>query len=164
MGWLPVVSSRKEDNKMRKILLPGIILILIISAASSYGFSSKGEDCTKCHTLKKGEAEALLKDVIPNVKVFDIKLSAVKSLWEIDIETGGKRGLVYVDFSKKYAFSGSLVDIKAKVDISRNRMAEINKEMLEKIRVDVSKIPLDDAIVMGHRNAKHRIIVFDDPD
>ena len=31
-------------------------------------------------------------------------------------------------------------------------------------RVDVSMIPLDDAIVYGNPRAKHKVIVFDDPD
>jgi protein-disulfide isomerase len=30
--------------------------------------------------------------------------------------------------------------------------------------VDVSKIPLDDAVVMGEKNAKYKIVVFSDPD
>jgi thiol:disulfide interchange protein DsbC len=149
---------------MRNILLSAVILFFIIPSISSYGFSIKGGDCTKCHSLKKEEAEALLKDIIPKLKVFDIKLFPVKSMWEVEIEAGGKRGIVYIDFSKKYAFSGSVIDIKAKSDLTRNRMTEINRAITEKIRVDVSKIPLEDALLMGNRDAKHKIIVFTDPD
>jgi thiol:disulfide interchange protein DsbC len=35
--------------------------------------------------------------------------------------------------------------------------------MLSMNRVDVSKIPLDGSIVLGKKDAKHRIVVFDDP-
>ncbi|MDP2754294.1 MAG: DsbC family protein [Nitrospirota bacterium] len=98
-----------------------------------------------------------MKDLIPNLKVLDIKTSPVKGIWEVDIEAGGKKGLLYVDFSKKYLISGAVVSIKDKENLTQERLTEINK-------VDVSKIPLDDALVMGNKDAKHRVIVFDDPD
>jgi thiol:disulfide interchange protein DsbC len=123
----------------------------------SYGFSEKGQDCSKCHTLSKDEASTLLKDMVPNLKVMDIKTIPVKGMWEVDIDPGGKKGLLYVDFSKKYLISGAVVSIKDKKNLTQERLTEINK-------VDVSKIPLDDALVMGDRDAKHLVIVFSDPD
>ena len=52
---------------------------------------------------------------------------------------------------------GALVDIKTKANLTQERFNEINK-------TDVSLIPLDDALVMGDKDAKNRIIVFTDPD
>ena len=99
----------------------------------------------------------MLKEIIPDAKVLDARPSPVKGIWEIAIETKGQKGIVYVDFSKKYIVSGSVLDIKTKANLTQERFAEINK-------VDVSQIPLDDALVMGNKEAKHRVIVFDDPD
>ena len=132
-------------------------VVFLLPMSHSYGFSEKGNDCSKCHTLKKDEAVSLLKDLIPNVNILDIKTIPVKGMWEVDIESGGKKGLLYVDFSKKHLISGSILDIKAKKNLTQERISEINK-------VDVSKIPLGDALVMGDKNAKHKVIVFDDPD
>jgi thiol:disulfide interchange protein DsbC len=78
-------------------------------------------------------------------------------MWEVDIDAGGKKGLVYVDFSKKYLVSGSIISIKDKTNLSQDRFTELT-------RVDVSQIPLDDALVMGEKGAKYKIVVFDDPD
>jgi thiol:disulfide interchange protein DsbC len=142
---------------MRRVLLLAVISFLLIPAGSSFGFSSKGQDCSRCHTLKKEEAASLLKGIIANPKILDIRTIPFKSVWELDIDSGGRKGIVYLDFSKKYLISGSVIDIKAKKDLTRDRFSEINM-------VDVSKIPLQDALVMGNKNAGRRVIVFDDPD
>lgn len=133
------------------------LFVLLLFPLSVYGFSDMGADCSKCHNLSIEEAAMLLKEIIPNAKIIEIKNSPFKGLWEVDIETGGKKGLLYVDFSKKFLFAGSIVDIKAKRNLSQERFTELN-------RVDVASIPLDDALILGSKEAKHKIIVFDDPD
>ncbi len=142
---------------MRKILFLVAALAILQYASNSYGFSNKGENCAKCHTLKKEEAEALLKDIVPNVKILSIKLTPMKSMWEIDIESGSKKGALYLDITKKYLISGQLIDIKGKRNLTQEAAEELN-------RIDVSKVPLGDAIVMGDKKAKKRVIVFTDPD
>ena len=142
---------------MRKILFFMAITFLLLPMSYSYGFSEKGQDCSKCHTLSKDEASTLLKDMAPNLKILDVRTSPIKGLWEANLEAGGRKGVAYVDFSKKYLISGGIISIKDKKNLTQERLTEINK-------VDVSKIPLDDALVMGDKDAKNRIIVFDDPD
>lgn len=143
---------------MRKlVLLISAVLITLATTSYSFGFATNGQDCSKCHTLKNDEVKGILKDFVPDMKVLDIKPGPLKGLWEVDFETGGKKSLIYVDFSKKYFVSGALISIKEKRNITQERYTELNK-------VDVAQIPLNDALVMGDKNAKHRIIVFDDPD
>ncbi len=142
---------------MRKILFMAAALFFLQYNADSYGFSNKGEDCTKCHTLKKEEAAALLKGIDPNLKILSIKMTPLKSLWEIDVESNNKKGAVYLDITKKYLISGQLLDIKSKRNLTQEASEELN-------RIDVSKVPLGDAIVMGDKNAKKKVIVFTDPD
>jgi len=134
-----------------------LAIVLALPLSYSYGFSEKGQDCSKCHTLKSDEASTLLKDIIPNLKILDVRTSPVKGMWEVDIEAGGRKGLVYVDFSKRHIISGAIIAIKEKKNLTQERLTEIN-------RVDVSQIPLSDALVMGNKDAKHKVIVFDDPD
>ena len=69
---------------------------------------------------------------------------------------GAEGACVFVDFSKQYVFSGNIVKLATEEDVTLNRAAELNP-------VDISTIPLDDALVIGHSKAKHRVIVFDDP-
>lgn len=142
---------------MRKFLFLTLIMGLFFPPAYSFGFSGKGEDCLKCHTLKKDEAMALLKDIIPNLKVLDIKAAPFRSFWEVDVDSGGKKSLIYIDVTKKFMFYGSLINIQDKRDLTKERLADLTK-------VDVSKVPLNDALVLGDKTAKNKVIVFDDPD
>jgi thiol:disulfide interchange protein DsbC len=141
---------------MRKVLF-FIIMAVILNTEASFAFSTKGQDCSKCHSLKKEEAVDILKDMIPNIKVKNVRTSPVKSMWEVEFEADTNKGLIYIDFSKKYALSGAILDIKAKKNLTQDRYADIN-------RVDVSKIPLKDALLLGNKSAKTRVIVFTDPD
>jgi protein-disulfide isomerase len=105
------------------------------------------------------DAQAALKEVIPNVKILEVRPTPVKGLWEIALEAQGQKGLVYLDSSKNYVISGSILNIKTKANITQERFSELTK-----INVDASQIPLDDALVLGEKDAKNRVIVFDDPE
>ncbi len=142
---------------MKRIYFIVTFLTVLCLFSTSYGFPQKDRNCLKCHTLKKDEAQALLKTIDPDIKVLNIKTGPVKYLWEIDIEKKGKKIPVYIDLPKKTIFSGSLISIPGKKNLTQNSLSELNK-------VDVSKIPLKDALVLGDKNAKNRVIVFDDPE
>ena len=138
-----------------------IILCCLIwpffSPQSSLAFETKGQDCSKCHTLNQTEATDLLKNLFPDIKVLNISMSPSKGLWEVYGQSGGRKGIFYVDFAKKHAFLGSMISIAEKKNLSQERLSELN-------RIDISQIPLQDALVMGNPNAKFKVIVFDDPD
>jgi len=134
-----------------------LLLFCFLPMRYSFGFEAKGQECSKCHTLNKDEARDLLKNVIPDVVIFDVRLSPVKGIWEVDIESRGRKAIVYVDFLKRHFISGALVSIEEKKNLTQERFIELNK-------VDVSQIPLEDALVMGDQKARIRVIVFTDPD
>ena len=142
---------------VRILFLIGLLSFLLVHAGPSLSFETQGQDCSKCHKLSKEEARDLLKDLLPNINILDIRLSPTKALWEIFSESGGRKGLVYVDLSKKYLVLGNIFSIKEKKNFTQERMADLNK-------VDVSQIPLSDALVLGDPKAKIRLIAFDDPD
>lgn len=142
---------------MNKTLFFLLAAFMLYPLSYAHGFSNMGENCSKCHTLAKDEATEILKNLNPDLKVLDIKSSPVKAMWEVTISAGGQKVLGYIDFSKHYLVTGEIIDIKDKKNLTRERMAEINK-------VDVSTIPLDDAIVMGDKSAPYKVIVFDDPE
>lgn len=105
----------------------------------------------------KDEAAEILKDLAPDLKILEVKESPIKGLWEIDLQSGERKGLIYLDYSRKYFMQGAIFDLKTKTNLTQERMSELNK-------VDISTIPLDDALVMGNKDAKYKVIVFDDPD
>ena len=142
---------------MLRFLFIFCALSLIVSTGDSLGFESKGQACTQCHKLNQDEASDLLKGMIPGLKVLAVSPAQAKGFWEVYIESGGRKGILYVDFTKKYFFSGNLVSIADKKSLTQERMTDLN-------RVDFSKIPLEDALVMGDPKAKIKIVAFDDPD
>lgn len=135
---------------MRKLLISFFIALTVIT------FGIVPDILAAEKGLTKESAESALKGMIPDVKVLDIRPAQVKGLWEVAIETRGQKGVVYVNSTGQYGVFGSILDLKTKTNFTQERNSELNK-------VDVSQIPLDDAIVMGDKNAKYHIIVFDDP-
>jgi thiol:disulfide interchange protein DsbC len=134
-----------------------LLLFCLLPSNPSFCFEVKGQDCSKCHTLSSDEAGDLLKGVIPDIRIINVKLSPSKGLWEVYLESGGRKGLIYVDFAKKHFFMGPLISIRERKNLTQERFAELNK-------VDVSQIPLNDALVMGDQKARIRVISFHDPD
>ncbi len=145
---------------MRKfifVLFIASILITLLVAGNSYSTDTCDHTCSKCHQLTKEEALNLLKESIQDVRILEIRPSPVRNLWEIAIETKDQKGIVYVDYSREYVISGSILNFKTKSNLTQERFTELNK-------IDVSQVPLGDALVMGDKDAKYRVIVFDDPD
>jgi thiol:disulfide interchange protein DsbC len=139
---------------MKKSIVAMAVGILIFAPVGAHAFPTKKGDkaCTECHKLDKKEAETILKKLAPNGKVTSITIAPLKSMWQIEVDAGGKHGGFYLDFSKKYIVLGQI----ATVD-SLGKKPEPRK-------VDISKIPLDDSLTLGKATAKNKVIVFTDPD
>ena len=145
---------------MRNLALSVFVCTLLLIPARSFAFASQsgacGGDCRSCHTLKLSEAQGILSSFNPNLKVLGVKTSDVGGLWQITYEFSGRKNIVYIDFAKKHLIQGSVVDIKTKQNLTGISVSNLNK-------VDVSKIPLKDALIMGNPKARLRVIVFVDP-
>jgi thiol:disulfide interchange protein DsbC len=138
-----------------------VIVLLVLfgwahSAVAFMGGEGCGSgDCKDCHKLTRDEAAEILQGVAG--KVIDVKFSEVPGLWVVDLDQQGKKIPIYLDFSKKFLISGRVVRLATREDVTEERFLALNK-------IDVSQIPLDDALVLGKPDAAHRIIVFDDPE
>jgi hypothetical protein len=144
---------------MHKITMSFIFTICLL--LSGYGISSAfpqgDQDCSKCHTLSNEEAVKKLSAMIPDARILDIRPGSVKGIWEIAMETGGRKIVVYLDYAGEHLIAGNLFSIQARTNLTQDRLQEIN-------RIDVSQIPLENALFMGEKAAKYKVIVFDDPD
>jgi len=144
-------------------LLPAACCLLLLLISPNIAYSSLGcdEDCMKCHTLSTNEVQKILVKIKnPEAKILKIQISPIKGLWEVAVEDKGKRGLFYVDFSKKYLIGGKIIEVNAAVDRTGERLKELNKNR----RIDRSRIPLKDALLLGGKNASKKVIIFTDPD
>lgn len=134
------------------------LLLVVLFAHAVLAFTQDGcgsGECSDCHEMNKKEAATLLS--ITEDRIVELKFAEVPGLWEVDVLQQGKVLPLFVDFSKQYLISGTVIKIADKQDITRERFTALN-------RIDVAQIPLDDALVVGDPNAKNKIIVFDDPE
>ena len=129
--------------------------MLIASATTVPAFQGPGcgGKCTDCHTITKEEAGKLLKTDKFKAEVKDIRTSPVKGIWEVEIAQGDKTFIVYMDFAKKHLIEGMKLTPLEQLGESKPLS-----------KVDLKKIPLEGAIVVGNPKAEKKVIVFDDPD
>ena len=145
---------------MLKFILTSFVVISVIGfllVRSTYSIETCDHNCTKCHKITNEEALNLLKEGITDVKVLEVGPAVVKGLWEIAIESRGQKGIAYVDFSKKYVVSGSILNLKTKTNLTGEKLYNLNK-------IDTSQIPLDNALLMGDKDASKKVIIFTDPE
>ena len=107
----------------------------------------------------KDMAPILEKLNMPKAKVLGIRPSPVAGLWEVGVENDGRRFIIYVDSSKRYVTPGPLIDYANRKDITRERTDEINQDR----HIDVSMLPLGNALVLGKSDAPAKVTVFTDP-
>jgi len=136
------------------ILIPLLILFIF---SNTYCSSASDQNPSQCSQINKDEILNLLKELVPDVKILEVGDAPIKGFCEIALETKGRKGIVYTDPSKKYIILGSILEISTKTNLTQERVSDLN-------RLDVSQVPLDNAIVLGDKEAKHRVIVFSDPD
>ncbi|MCX7793998.1 MAG: XTP/dITP diphosphatase [Thermodesulfovibrionales bacterium] len=147
-------SGLKIEAKL--ILALFLFLTLILSFSSAGLAFSEKSNCNTCHKLTVAEAQRLLSGG-PDLKVTDVIDSPLKGLWEVNFESQGRKGLVYIDYGKKFIIAGNIFSSSTKENLTQERLSYLN-------RVDPSKIDLKDALVLGKKGAKYKVIVFDDPD
>ncbi|MCI5222558.1 MAG: DsbC family protein [Candidatus Electrothrix sp. AR4] len=146
-------------NVMKKynVTLPFFIFIVLASVPAS-AFQEAGcgaGDCRDCHSANKEEVAQLLKGKV--TEVLAVKRSEVPGLWDVEAVHKGRKVPLYLDFSKSYLISGNVLKLKNNENVTQRSFVSMNK-------VDLSQIPLDDAVIIGKPDAATRIIVFDDPE
>ena len=98
--------------------------------------------------IRKAIAERM-----PNApKIDEVRPAAMPGLWEIRIGNEVR----YTDPTGSYLIEGELIDLKAKKNLTEERLAQIN-------RVDFATLPFKDALVWKNGTGKRRIAVFADP-
>ncbi|MBI5639081.1 MAG: DsbC family protein [Nitrospirae bacterium] len=153
----------KKTFFLAGILSVSVFLSLSLFRADGYSFGGCEEDCQKCHNLEVSEAkEILAKLKAPDAVVKDIRMSPIRGLWEVVIEDKGKPGIMYVGFSKKHIIGGSIYEVETALNKTQETLS-VMKQAVERY-VDVSKITLNDTLVMGDQNAGLKVVVFTDPD
>ncbi len=146
----------KISVKLSLLIISIFITAMLVAQAGAFQKDGCGTgECVNCHSLSKPEAEEALKGVVE--KVLSVRMSEVPGLWEVDVFISGKKLPFFLDFSLQYVINGMVMKLDTKENLTRKKFLSLNT-------VDRSKIPLDDALVIGDAEAANKIIVFDDPE
>lgn len=143
-----------------------LLVILSLFIAVGFGCANQKESpltkanphdkpCADCHALSAHEAESLLKGLVDHV--IDVRMSPILGLFEVAVQKQNQKMPIYVDFSRKMVVSGNIIQIATKESLTVERAMDLN-------RIDVSSVPLEDAVVIGDPAAAKKVIVFDDPE
>lgn len=146
---------------MLKKLCIAVATTMII-ATSSYAMAKEdcGGECASCHTLSVKDAGELLKKTGINVK--SVKQAPSKGLFEILVEKDNKQGIIFIDYGKKHLLQGMIVNLDTLQPASAHEMDLPQPK--QPTSLDVSKIPVDKAVVMGNPKGSKKLYVFTDPD
>jgi len=135
-----------------------VLISLLMVVQSALAMSSEGCGagvCADCHSITMAETEQLLGGMVD--KVNSVEFAEIPGMWVAEVEKDQNKLPVYIDFSKKYLVSGNVIRLNDKQNLTRQRSVRMNS-------VDVSKIPLADALLLGKPSAKTKVIVFTDPE
>ena len=144
----------------KELILTVAVSLIIASPSFAMAKEGCGGACNVCHTLSEKDANGLLKKT--GVTVKSVKDSPAKGLFEILVEKDGKQGLLFMDFGKKHLMQGMIVDLESLQPVSAH--AQDLPQPKQVTSVDVAKIPVDRAVVMGNPKAAKKLYVFTDPD
>ena len=111
--------------------------------------ASAGDDLSRLKEAWEKNAEGS--------RVIEANPTPIAGIYEVVLETGGRKEIIYSDKSGNYAVMGALIDIQNKTDVTEKRLADISK-------VDFDKLPLEAAVKEVRGNGSRRVAVFSDPD
>ena len=135
-------------------------LIFVPSLHPAQSAPQSPPDAATVPVLSEEDMISILKNFnMPQARVLSIRTSPIDGMWEVAIENKGQRFVVYVDYSKRYITPGPFIDFAIRKDITRERNDELNKDR----KIDLSKVSLQDALIIGKADARLRIVVFTDP-
>jgi thiol:disulfide interchange protein DsbC len=148
---------KKGEERTFAMKMLVALALMLVSAVSASAFPKEdcGEQrCIDCHSLSKDEAAFLLGGQAD--RVLSVELSDMPAVWAVEIEKSGRKYPVYVDFTKTHLLRGEVIRLKDGENLTSQRSAALN-------RVELSRIPLEDALVIGDPQARVRAVVFTDP-
>jgi thiol:disulfide interchange protein DsbC len=105
-------------------------------------------------------AHEIFKKIGGTVK--SIKPSPVKGLYEILVEKDGRKGIVYLDEAGKHLLQGVILDLDVLQPVYAHPQDMLPSKQPSSL--DVTKIPLKNAVVMGNPKGSKKLYVFSDPD
>lgn len=132
------------------------LMIFILSALPIYAASApaNSEDQKEIQLLTKEDAIKALQGI--QGEVISVNPAEVPGLFRVAMKMQGKIIPIYLDASGSYLISGNVIRIKDRKNLTEAYFQELNP-------VDISTIPLEDALILGNPEASQKVMVFTDP-
>lgn len=137
---------------MRPALLL-LIFLLTPPLAFAAGNSTASSQPVPTQLTKESAIEAL--NGIQG-EVLSVDPAEIPGLYLVTMKMQNKVVPIYLDGSGSYLFTGNVIRLKDRKNLTEAHYQQLNP-------VDISTIPLDDALVIGDPQATQHIIVFTDP-
>jgi len=129
-------------NASFKVLLRGAVTALLLVGSLS-----------AVHAQEAKIREALTKR-LPNLPAINsVTKTPMNGLYEVRF---GETELLYTDAAGDYILQGVLVDLKAKRNLTQERMDQLSA-------IPFDQLPFKDAFTIKRGNGKRQIAVFEDP-
>lgn len=119
------------------------LTMFVIATMASSAFADDTTDAIK----------SALQARYPATTFTEVKPSPIHGLYEVIMG----RNIAYTDSVGKYMMFGHLYDMKAQKDLTADELNSINK-------IDVAKLPIENAIKSVHGRGKRVMYVFSDPE
>jgi len=160
---------------MRRV--SGLVLLFMLGmlpAAEAFTQDGCGAgQCRECHSLEVKEASKILGTGID--RVHKVEFAEIPGFWVVEVEKEKQRFPLYIDFSKAYVVAGNVIRLKDGENVTARYQTAMNNGKGNKAAVpapapapvkktDFSRIPLDDALLLGSATARIRVVVFTDPE
>ena len=135
-----------------RLVLPLILFIVLSSLPASATDNSNQQPETQ--ELTKAAATKALQGI--QGEVLSVTPAEVPGLYQVAMRMQGKIVPIYLDASGSYLFTGSIIRLKDRKNLTEAHYQQLNP-------VDISNIPLDDGLTLGKPDAAQQILVFTDP-
>ncbi|MDX2480758.1 MAG: DsbC family protein [Desulfuromusa sp.] len=138
-----------------RLTLP-LFLIIILSSLPAHATDNTDASNQKSdpQVLTKAAAIEALQGIQGEVVAVDP--AEVSGLYRVAMKIQGKIVPIYLDASGSYLFSGNIIRIKDRKNLTEAHFQQLNP-------VDFASIPLDEGLTLGTPGATQQIIVFTDP-
>lgn len=150
-----------SNKRIMMRIVPLILLVLVFSLPALANGQDKPATKDPCSSMTEAALHDIFDKIAPGgVSILSHRKSPVDGFCEIALGSKMNPQIVYLDYAKKFILAGSMFDAHSMTNLSL-----ISKNAIQdQFRVDVARIPLDNALWMGNAKAIKKVIVFTDPD
>ena len=130
------------------------LLLLIFLLTPPLVFAASNSTTSSQTVLTKESAIKALNGI--QGEVLSVDPAEIPGLYLVTMKMQGRVVPIYLDGSGSYLFTGNVIRLKDRKNLTDAHYQRLNP-------VDISMIPLEDALIVGSPEATQHIIVFTDP-